>query len=291
MKKRKFRADCAGKWDKFPRNKSRCSNRGSTTFLMIFLYILMIMDTINGYSQHTTVKIGISKASPNYINWLKRKDTTVVTINLFEIPIETAVRTLATCDGLLLTGGEDVYPGFYGKVADTVRCKEMDRHRDTLDFALITKALELKMPVMAICRGHQILNVALGGSLIINIPTDVPGDLVHQCDDYLHCTHEVSVIKGSMLYNISHAAEGTVTTNHHQAIERLAPGLVVNAVSADKVIEGIEWKQPSGKSWLLGVQWHPERMETANPLSGPVSEKFLEKAAEFRISKAKKSGL
>ena len=291
MKKRKFRADCAEKWFILTQNKIRRSNRGSEIFLTIFLNILMIMNASTGFSQHTTLKIGISKASPNYINWLKRKDTTVVTINLFDMPIEKAVQTLAACDGLLLTGGEDVYPGFYGKAADTIRCKVMDRHRDTLDFALITKALEMKMPVMAICRGHQILNVALGGSLIINIPTDVPGHLVHQCDDYLHCTHEVIVIQGSVLYNISHVADGTVTTNHHQAIDRLAPGLVINAVSADKVIEGIEWKQPFTKSWLLGVQWHPERMETANPLSGPVSEKFLEKAAEFRISKTNNTGL
>lgn len=247
--------------------------------LLSFLFSDIFNNVVIG--QPAPIKIGVSKAAPNYIKWLQRVDGTIATIDLFNLPIESAVTALGTCDGLLLTGGEDVYPGWYGKEPDTIRCTEMDRHRDSLDMKLIAKALELKMPVLGICRGHQILNVFLGGTLIVDIPSDVPAHITHQCEDYLRCHHMVTVEKGNLLSKICITDSALVTTNHHQSVDRIAPVLVRNAFSGDHVVEGFEWKEPEGKSFLLGVQWHPERMEKNNPLSGRLAETFIEKSSEF----------
>ena len=255
-------------------------NRKSLLFIIAFSFTGLLL--LNQAScQPVSLKIGISKASPNYIHWLKLADSLVEPIDLYPLPIAEAVRQLAQCGGLLLTGGEDVYPGRYKKEYDTLRCTEMNPHRDSLDMALIEKALALKMPVFGICRGHQILNVYLGGTLIVDIPTDFGKRAVHQCDDYLKCNHAVSVRKSSLLASISLCDSAQVTTNHHQAVDRLSPLLISNAFSGDKLIEGIEWLSPRGKSFLLGVQWHPERMSRENPLSGALADAFIRSATTY----------
>jgi putative glutamine amidotransferase len=235
-----------------------------------------------GFSQGVSLRIGLSKASPNYENWLKRSDPAVIPVNLYLLPVDSALQELGRCDCLLVTGGEDVYPGLYGQEADTARCPEMNRHRDSLDFALIAQALDAKMPVFAVCRGLQIVNVFLKGTLIIDIPEDVGTRVIHQSDDYLHCFHSVTVPPNSLLSTVSKCDAAMVTSNHHQAIKHLSPMLVANAFSKDNLIEGIEWRHAAGKSFLLGVQWHPERMEKSNPLSGPLAEEFLRQAVLYK---------
>jgi putative glutamine amidotransferase len=215
------------------------------------------------------------------VNWLKRADSTIQPVNLYTLPVSEAVQQLGQCDGLLLTGGEDVYPGRYGKEFDTLRCTDMNPHRDSLDFALINKALELKMPVMGICRGHQILNVYLGGTLVVDIPEDIGARTIHQCDDYLRCFHPVNTGRSTLLAKISLCDSAQVATNHHQSVDRLSPMLISNASSEDKLTEGIEWLEPKGKSFLLGVQWHPERMEKSNPLSGLIADEFIRQSATY----------
>ncbi len=100
--------------------------------------------------------------------------------------------------------------------------------------------------------------------------------VVHQCDDWEHCFHEAYPVKGSLLREISGTDSAQVTTNHHQAVRIVAKGLRANVYSADSLIEGIEWADPAGKPFLMGVQWHPERMDVSNPLSGPVARKFVQ---------------
>jgi putative glutamine amidotransferase len=160
----------------------------------------------------------------------------------------------------------------------------MDRHRDSLDLALISRAFSGGMPVFAVCRGEQIVNVYLHGTLIIDIPADAGTQVVHQSEDYLHCFHSVTVNGNSLLSAVSRCDSAMVTSNHHQAVERLAPGLAVSAFSPDNIIEGIEWDRPAGKSFLMGVQWHPERMERENPLSGPLAGEFIRQAAQYAAS-------
>ena len=221
--------------------------------IALLLMVTLLLYAGCGFPQATSpLRIALSKASPNYEKWLERSDPTIQTVNLYLMPVDSALRQLALCHGLLLTGGEDVYPGWYGKEKDTLRCTEMNPHRDSLDLALIARALEMKMPVFAVCRGHQILNVCLQGTLFVDIPQDVGKQVTHQCEDYTRCFHEVKVVKSSLLASISGCSAAMVTTNHHQAIDHLAPALTANAFSGDHLAEGIEWKQPSGKSFYWG---------------------------------------
>ncbi len=242
---------------------------------LIFPLSLIFLILISCGSRESKIKIALSKSSPNYVNWLKRANPDIQLINLYTLNKNVAIEVLENCDGLLLTGGEDVFPGWYGKESDAGRCTGMNLHRDSLEMAVVNKAMEMKMPVFGICRGHQLLNVYLGGKLIIDLPTDYGQSVTHMCRDYQHCYHEVYVQRNSQLYQLTQIDSASVTTNHHQAVDFLSPLLSVSARSADGLIEGVEWLNPEGKNFLMGVQWHPERMEKDNPLSGLLAEKFL----------------
>lgn len=232
------------------------------------------------------VRIALSKGSPdssyaNYYHWIHTLDSTVVCTDMYDMPIDSAIKLFGECSGLILTGGTDIHPGFYDKAHDTARCMRIDGHRDLLEMTLIDSALAWGMPILGICRGHQVLNVALGGSLIVDIPSDFGTTVRHQCEDYLGCFHSVTVDAASLLYEISKSASGEVNTNHHQSIDRVAPPLKATAFADDGLIEAAEWNDPINKAFLLGVQWHPERLRLDNPLSGKVGFKFLSECRNY----------
>ncbi|MFH1159562.1 MAG: gamma-glutamyl-gamma-aminobutyrate hydrolase family protein [bacterium] len=246
----------------------------------LLLAIILVL-TAGCRQQLPAPVVAISKASDNYINWLKRADSTVRYINLYSLSTDSALAALDSCSGLLLTGGEDVFPGIYGKEGDTARCGEFDFFRDTLEINLILYALEQKLPIFGVCRGEQILNVVFGGELYIDLPQDFDTSVMHRYDDYLSCFHMVYVEPGSLLHSICNCDSAKVTTNHHQAISVLAPDLKANSFSADGLMEGIELENPDGESFLLAVQWHPERMEEGNPLSGPLAYEFVKQCRKY----------
>jgi len=166
---------------------------------------------------------------------------------------DAACTVLDRVQGLVLTGGEDVEPARYHapphpKLGDT------DVLRDAVELALITGAQRRRLPVLAICRGIQILNVALGGTLYQDLASERPGAIDHADPD---ARHGLSVERDSLMHRTIGAAETTVNTRHHQAIRDLAPGLRATAWAADGVIEGAEPREP-GAPWTLAVQWHPE---------------------------------
>lgn len=224
---------------------------------------------------HVPLRIALSSATDNYINWLHRIDSTIRIIDLKNLSADSAVLLLIESDGIVFTGGEDVDPSRYGRTVDTSRC-EMNPKRDSVEFALIAKAFKLKIPVLGICRGQQIINVAKGGSLIVDIPSDFPNAGVHRCEDYTKCFHHVKLIKETLLSEICKADTGWVTTNHHQAVAAPGEGIRISAYSADGLPEAIEWKDNKGKGFFVAVQWHPERMEKGNPLSDPIAKAFLQ---------------
>lgn len=230
------------------------------------------------------IKVALSEASPNYINWVHRTDATVETIDMKSMPVGKAVKLLESCNGLILTGGEDVFPAYYGKAEELSRCST-NPIRDTLELALIKEALKLKIPIVGICRGQQLLNVSQGGTLIVDIPSDYSKKIVHQQDDYLHCFHNVNTVKGSLLTQICKADSGMVASNHHQAVKKLAPSFKVAAYANDSIIESIQWLKPTGKSFLIAVQWHPERMDSLSPLSTPIAQRFIKEAYLYKVKK------
>lgn len=246
--------------------------------ISIVAILLCSLLSFEGSAQKSgTLKIALSLASPNYVNWIHRADATVETIDMKAMPVKQAVKLLETCNGLVLTGGEDVVPAYYGMAEELPRCST-NPSRDTLELALISKALELKIPIVGICRGQQLLNVSQGGTLIVDIPSDFGKKVVHQQDDYLKCFHNVKTVKGSLLERICKTDSGMVTSNHHQAVKKIAPAFRAVAYANDGIIESIQWRKPKGKSFLIAVQWHPERMDSLSPLSMPIACKFVKKA-------------
>jgi putative glutamine amidotransferase len=165
-------------------------------------------------------------------------------------------RLLDTLDGLVLTGGEDVDPAFYGADPHPA-LGSVDVVRDAFELALFRDAWARRIPTLAICRGIQLVNVALGGSLWQDIAAERPGALAHQQPDGRDArTHEVHITPGSRLAQALGTTQCQVNSFHHQSIRNLASGLVITARAPDGEIEGVE----SGPQapWLLAVQWHPE---------------------------------
>ena len=165
---------------------------------------------------------------------------------------------LERVDGLLLTGGEDVDPALYGQ--DRIqKCGQPNKARDETEIALCLAARELNKPLLAICRGPQVLNVTFGGTLIQDIPSQVPGALNHNADDERASrVHEVAIEPGSLAAKAIGATNVSVNSLHHQSVKDVAPGFKVTATSPDGIVEAIEWA--GADWWALAVQWHPEEM-------------------------------
>ena len=169
---------------------------------------------------------------------------------------ELAAHYLALIDGLIVTGGAfDVDPALFGDATRHPSVTTKDR-RTEFELAICRAAHEADMPSLGICGGEQLMNVALGGTLIQHIPDEVPDALAHeQPNPRDQAGHAVEVFAGTHLASIVPAREMRVNSAHHQAVKAAAPGLKVNAVAPDGVIEGIE--DPT-RRYFIGVQWHPE---------------------------------
>ncbi len=234
------------------------------------------------------VKIAVSKPYETYEKWIKAADATAIPVGMYSLKIDSALRLLAECNGLLLTGGEDVDPVNYGKLNELSKCEEIDRYRDSLEFALIKRAVELKMPIFGICRGEQILNVYFGGTLYTDIPTDIDTTVKHRCPPgSKECLHNATLLPNTLLTKITGQKSGVVNSYHHQAVEKPAPGFRITAYSDNKVPEGIESDGTRIKTFVMGVQWHPERL-TQNPqLSKPLGEYFLSEVKKYQTGNKK----
>lgn len=160
-------------------------------------------------------------------------------------------------DGFLFSGGGDIDPCYFGE--DVIpECGSISPERDAAELALAKLLLAEKKPVLGICRGEQVLNVALGGSLYQDINSQQSGTLAHrQKQPFGYPSHKVSVKRGTLLYSILRQDEIPVNSMHHQAVFRKADPLIISATAPDGIPEAIELP---GHPFWLGVQWHPERL-------------------------------
>lgn len=246
--------------------------------LLAFIGLLFIQTALQSQT-----RIAVSKTSESYETWLRKAEAKVQPVNMYGLKVDSALQVLAGCDGLLLTGGEDVFPDYYGKPEEIKLCEEIDRYRDSLEMALIHKAIELKMPIFGICRGEQILNVATGGTLIADIPTEVAdASVIHRCPEgTAECMHYINIDPKTILFQVTGAQTGIVNSFHHQAVEKTGPGMRITAVAENGVAEAIEREHAQQGSFMMGVQWHPERLTQSPDLSLPLAEYFLEEAREY----------
>ena len=190
-------------------------------------------------------------------------------------------------DGLLLSGGSDLHPSYYGE--DSL--PELDvtlPERDEFEMALLGLALERRMPVFGICRGLQVLNVALGGTLYQDLPSqlDGHGSIAHrQQMPKWQWTHEVEVHGGSNVAGIMEVSGLRVNSYHHQAVKDLADGLVVSARASDGVVEAVESRNLS-EQWLVGVQWHAEAMRDVSSEHRNLFEAHIAAAERYALRRA-----
>lgn len=173
--------------------------------------------------------------------------------------LDEAAAILDRVDGFVLTGGEDIDPAHYGAA---MHPKGGPPHamRDATELALAREARDRRLPTLAICRGIQILNVALGGTLIQDLPSERPGGLDHApAANRASRSHDLVVERGSRLAEALGATELDVNSSHHQAVDSVGHALIVSARSSDGVIEGLETAREADW-WAVAVQWHPEEL-------------------------------
>lgn len=215
-------------------------------------------------------------AAPDYVEALTRAGADVRTIDA-SVPVDEA---LSGADGVLLTGGDDIDPSLYNEDRHPAT-KDAEPGRDALELAIAKRALDLDLPLFAICRGVQVLNVAAGGTLVQDIPAEIGHMVGHNVTEPRDsAAHPVRVQPGSKLAEALGAevdahGETLVNSRHHQGLGTVASGMEVTAVAPDGVTEAIE--RPD-RRFCIGVQWHPENFHRSGRFAG-LFEAFVRSAS------------
>jgi len=218
-------------------------------------------------------KTGISRCDTNfepYLNWLKSGNLEYKILDYNE----NNFNDIKECSSLLLTGGVDVFPEFYNDWEDGNDRSQYKPERDGFEFKLLDYAFENKIPILGICRGLQLINCRLNGSLINDLETvrNVNHKKYNESKDRVH---EVMIYENTLLHEITKINQGEINSSHHQAIDRVGEGLMVSAKSTDGIIEGIELSNKNKSPFFIGIQWHPERMiDRTSPFVVNILEAF-----------------
>ena len=241
-----------------------------------------------------TITIGITETEARYENyplWIKGNDPEIEIIKLSQGNFD----EIKKCSGVVLSGGIDTHPQFYNnaRINYPLAPEKFHIERDEFELKVFEYSRQNNIPVLGICRGMQLINIALGGNLIqdieeVNPPSGLPtgrmdvgeaGKPNHRRTGLIDGKHEITVDKNSLLYQIIGIEIGTINSAHHQGLGTIADELKAVAYSPDGIIEATEWKDKNNKSFLLCVQWHPERLAQAdpeNPFTKKIREQFIE---------------
>lgn len=180
------------------------------------------------------------------------------------------------CDGFLFTGGHDVHPCLYGE--EMLDCVAPCEERDSFETKLLSLALKTNKPILAICRGMQLLNVVLGGSLFQDIQTQCSNDIEHRMGEPSdNVIHEISIIDDTPLMAIVGKKSDMINSYHHQCVKTVGEGLKIMAYASDGIIEGMYMPD---KKFVLGVQWHPERLAKKYDSALSLFKVFIENCVE-----------
>lgn len=237
------------------------------------------------------ITIGITDCSKygNYEKWMAKEPG----VDVIQLGYrKNNFSEIHKCTGILLTGGEDIHPRFYDKPEYLEYCDHdyMDERRDEFEWKVVEYTQKNKIPLLGICRGLQMTNICFGGSLIPDIPSFGKYEHAefHKGKDRYH---PVQIDPNSGLKKITDSPGGEVNSSHHQAADKIGKDLVACAFSEDGVVEAIERKSDEGKSFLLLVQWHPERMmDQESQLVKRIRSRFLESASSL-IPQRERNGI
>jgi len=236
-----------------------------------------------------TLQIGVTYTGTdekhhNYVQWLQGNEA--IKVHLLS-PSITQPASLIQLDGIVLSGGIDIHPRFYGNTHLTFPFapKHFNEERDLFEMDIFRNSQQLALPVLAVCRGLQLVNCLLGGTLLQDIGMVANAIHRHGQNDK---AHGINLVSGTLLQSLTGLERTVVNSAHHQGIDQLAPGLRINCRSDDGLVEGAEWADPTGKAFFIGVQWHPERMYQLHLADSPVSKNLRD---QFINEAGKKNGI
>lgn len=182
-------------------------------------------------------------------------------------------KQMGLIDGLMLSGGYDVHPLLYGEEPDTL-LQDLYPERDLYEIQLIQRAQQRRMPILGICRGLQLMNVAFGGTLYQDVSRHSPTILQHLQHAQVHVgAHTVELVEGTVLRELMQVDSLLTNSFHHQSVKKVAPGFKVNALAKDGIVEGIE---SVDHPFIIGVQWHPELMIEKQVEANKLFKSFVE---------------
>jgi putative glutamine amidotransferase len=224
------------------------------------------------------IKIGVTytgtdEKHSNYVNWLSAGDDIRI-ISL--LPGNSVPGQMEKLDGLVLSGGIDMHPKYYDStVAEYPNMPEyFNEMRDEFEIALFGFAMRQRIPMLGVCRGMQLANCVLGGTLKQDIGS--VGNEIHRYDQN-DKAHGINIRPGSFLHEITGLERSVVNSAHHQSILILGKGLQVNCTSDDGIIEGVEWAERGTEPFFIGIQWHPERMYKLGLAESPLTKKIRDR--------------
>ena len=216
----------------------------------------------------------------NYVDAVQRAGAMVLMLPPDPCLLEDPGQALEVIDGLVLTGGADIDPAFYGQQAHAETVDTVPE-RDAFEIALTRAAIERDLPVLGICRGMQLINVARGGTLLQHLPEHY-GHSEHRraIGSFDGADHDVCLIEGTLAARAAGETGHATKSHHHQGIDRLGDGLTISGRSAlDDLPEAIEWEDgPSHRRFVLGVQWHPEADSASSVIGALVEAAMVEQA-------------
>ncbi|MEI8059020.1 MAG: gamma-glutamyl-gamma-aminobutyrate hydrolase family protein [Ferruginibacter sp.] len=234
------------------------------------------------------IKIGLTYTGNEvkhgyYAEWLKANDAIQI-IKLCES--DNNLYQVKDLDGIVISGGVDVHPINYNSntVSYSNAPEKFNQQRDAFEIAVFNEAIKLNIPLLGICRGMQLINCILGGDLVQDM--GLTANVIHKSEG-IDKIHSVNILPNTLMSKITLTEIAEVNSAHHQCIHNIGDGLIANVIAADGCIEGIEWKVQTGKSFFLGVQWHPERMFKLEmgelPLSKNIRAYFVKEVKRIKI--------
>ena len=239
------------------------------------LFLLFCVASCDKNNKKTVI---LSKASDNYINWIESRD--IIIIDAYNISNIDSILNLA--DGIILTGGEDIYPLMYNDTNNIKLCGEFDFSRDTLEKKLFDYAFNNKLPLIGVCRGMQMMNVASGGTLFGDLPTEIGDSIMHRNNGEV--MHNIMVTNNnidniSMIFPVNGKVLPKkqffkVNSWHHQGLKEIAENIIVIAESYDGLPEAVVINKKV-HPFMIGVQFHPERLGKYNPIHVNMRDKFF----------------